>query len=75
MEKIDFQIADNFCEEALIELTDILPSNWIVKHKNLYESISIKPEGLPSIANQNYGGLKYDFIGKFHSIFCFLSML
>ena len=52
MEKIDFQIADNFCEEALIELTDTLSSNWIVKHHDLYESISIKPEGLPSIANQ-----------------------
>ena len=69
MEKIDFQIADNFCEEALIELTDTHPSNWIVKHHDLYESISIKPEGRPSIANQHYGGLKYDYIGKFHSIY------
>jgi len=69
MEKIDFQIADNFCEEALIELTYTHPSSWIVKHHDLYESISIKPEGRPSIANQNYGGLKYDYIGEFHSIY------
>jgi len=67
--KIDFQIADNFCEEALIELKDTHPSNWVVKHHDLYESISIKPEGRPSITNQHYGGLKYDYIGKFHSIY------
>ena len=69
MEKIDFQIADNFCEEAIIELTNAHPSGWIVKHKDLFESISIKPEGRPSIANQNYGGIKYDYIGQFHSIY------
>ena len=69
MEKIDFQIADNFCEEALIELTNTHSSGWIVKHKDLFESISIQPEGRPSIANQNYGGIKYDYIGQFHSIY------
>jgi hypothetical protein len=69
MEKIDFQIADNFCEEALIELANTHPSSWIVLHKDLFESISIKPEGRPSIANQNYGGIKYDYIGQFHSIY------
>jgi hypothetical protein len=69
MDKIDFQIADNFCEEALIELDDTLLSIWIEKHKDLYESISIKPDGLPSIANQNYNGINYNYIGEFHSIY------
>jgi hypothetical protein len=67
MDKIDFQIADNFCEEALVELqsyNDI--SSWIINHKSLYESISIKPEGLPSIGNQNHNGVRYHYIGEFH---------
>lgn len=69
MDKIDFQITDNFCEDAIIELEDTQPSIWIIKHIDLYESISIKPDGLPPIANQNYNGVNYDFIGKFHSIY------
>lgn len=69
MDKIDFQIADTFCEEALIELESTPPSSWIEKYKNLYVSISIKPDGLPSIANQNYNGINYDSIGEFHSIY------
>jgi len=70
MDKIDFQIADNFCEEALIELescTDI--SKWIIKNKALFESISIIPKGLPSIPNQNHNGVKYHYIGEFHSTY------
>jgi len=67
MDKIDYQITDHLCEEALIELEVTEPDVWIIKHKILFESISIKPKGLPSIANQNYQGVKYSFIGKFHS--------
>ena len=67
MDKIDYQITDHLCEEALIELEVIEPADWIIKHKILFESISIKPIGLPSIANQYYQGVKYSFIGKFHS--------
>jgi hypothetical protein len=69
MDKIDFQIADKFCEEALIELNDIHPSKWVMNHKALYDGVSIKPEGLPIIANQHYGGVKYNYIGNFHSIY------
>jgi hypothetical protein len=65
MDKIDYQIADNFCEEALIELESIHPSVWIETHKDLFESITIKPAGLPAIANQNYMGVSYASIGMF----------
>ena len=70
MDKIDFQIADNFCEEALVQLQSCndIPS-WIKNHKELFESISIKPEGLPSIANQNHNGVRYHYIGEFHSTY------
>ena len=65
MDKIDYQIADNFCEEALIELESIHPSVWLETHKDLFESITIKPAGLPAIANQNYMGVSYAYIGMF----------
>ena len=66
MDKIDYQINDHLCEEALMELESVDPAYWIEKYKQLFESISIKPKGLPSIANQHYQGVKYFFIGKFH---------
>lgn len=37
------------------------------KNKDLYESISIKPEGLPSIANQNHNRVRYNYIRDLHS--------
>ena len=70
MDKIDFQIADNFCEEALTELESYIDiPTWITNHKALFESISIKPKGLPSIANQNHNGVRYHYIGEFHSTY------
>jgi len=67
MDKIDFQVNDNLCEEALIELASIKDTNtWIIKYKELFESISIQPEGLPSIANQHFKGVKYFYIGELH---------
>ena len=67
MDKIDYQIADNFCEEALVELQSCNDTpSWIINHTDLYNSISIKPEGRPSIANQNYNGVRYHYIGEFH---------
>jgi hypothetical protein len=65
MDKIDYQIAENFCEEALIELEGIHPSVWLETHKGLYESIEIKPAGLPPIANQNFEDITYHYIGIF----------
>jgi hypothetical protein len=67
MDKIDYQITDHLCEQALMELESIDHAYWIQKHKELFESISIKPEGLPSISNQHYEGVNYFFIGKFHT--------
>ncbi len=67
MDKIDYQITDHLCEEAFNEVESVDPAYWVEKHKQLFESISIKPQGLPSIANQHHNGVKYFFIGKFHA--------
>jgi hypothetical protein len=67
MEKIDFIINDKQCEEALIELASTNNvEQWLLKYKDLFESISIQPAGLPSIANQHYQGVKYSYIGQLH---------
>ena len=40
---------------------------WLEDNKDLYRSVSIAPEGLPSIANANFKGVKYKNIFDFHS--------
>jgi tetratricopeptide (TPR) repeat protein len=63
-----YEIADRFCEEALeVESGNIDRDNWLVEYKDLYKSVSIAPEGLPSIANANFKGCKYKNILDFHS--------
>jgi len=70
MDKVDYQIADKFCEEALIVLqVDNDITIWLQENKSLFASISIQPSGLPSIADSNYDGVKYHFISQFHSIY------
>lgn len=70
MDKIDYQIINKHCEDALMELnaTSNIES-WVHKYKDLFESISIQPAGLPSIANQHYDGVKYFFIGELHKVY------
>ncbi len=43
MDKIDFQVADNFCEEVLFELqsSNEIP-RWIQNKKYLFQGIRIK---------------------------------
>lgn len=70
MDKVDYQITDKFCEEALIALqVDNDIPFWLQENKSLFESISIQPSGLPSIADSNYDGVKYHFISQFHSLY------
>jgi hypothetical protein len=70
MNKIDYQIADNYCATILNEFdvfTDM--TGWIKRYKELYKIINIQPNGLPAIANCNYEGIRYEHIAKFHSLY------
>ena len=68
IDSISYEIADKFCEEALeLENGDIDRDYWLEDNKDLYKSVSISPEGLPSIANANFKGVKYENIYDFHS--------
>lgn len=63
-----YDIVDRFCEEALeVESGDIDRDYWINEYEDLFKSVSIAPEGLPSIANANFNGFKYKNIHDFHS--------
>ncbi len=65
---LSFEIADRFCEESLMEEAKMGDKDkWIAEYNDLYKSISISPKGLPSIANANFNGRKYEYISLFHS--------
>ena len=67
----DFYISDKTCEESVNDYktsTDKLA--WLAENRALYNSISIRPEGLPSIASCCLNGKHYENISVFHSTYC-----
>lgn len=60
----------NKCQLALKELkTANSIINWISMHQALYESVTIRPEGLPTIADSNFKGTTYKDIQLFVNLF------
>jgi hypothetical protein len=68
--EMDFLVADENCKEALKELM-IEENNikWLSKYEKLFKKVSISPLGLPNIANANFDGVNYPFIGEFHRVY------
>lgn len=65
-----YEIADLKCKTILVDFdTNLNKSEWLTKYKNLYNHLSIKPENLPSIADCNFEGVKYENIFNFHSLY------
>jgi hypothetical protein len=73
MNKVDYQIADSFCQSIIIGLSIGNHQAWLEEHENLYTRFNIKPGKLPAIANCNFEGVKYENISKFHSLYQKLS--
>jgi hypothetical protein len=69
MNKVDYQIADSFCQSIIIGLSIGNQQAWLEKHKNLYLRFNIQPGKLPAIANCNFEGIKYENISKFHRLY------
>ena len=73
MNEIDFQIEDNLCAKIIEDFNLFSEFEqmhaWLDLHKSLYDQINIQPKWLPSIANCNYEGIRYDHIAKFHSLY------
>lgn len=65
-----YEIADRFAEEAIEEEAKIVDKDkWLKAYEDLYCSISIQPEGLPSIANAHLNGQFFPNIANFHRLY------
>ncbi len=66
-----FYINDKTCEDSINNFKErIDPDIWLKENLLLFDSISIKPEGYPSIANSHFNGNFYKNISEFHKLFC-----
>jgi hypothetical protein len=66
----EFYINDKTCEDSINNFKErIDPDIWLKENELLFNSISIKPEGYPSIANSHFNGKFYKNISEFHKLF------
>ena len=64
------------CEKALLELkSNISVPVWLLNNKNLYNEVTIRPEGLPTIVDANFNGTNFESIKKFFKLYDSLSNL
>lgn len=69
-ERIDFLTKDNQCENAVADFK-ILTSvpDWLNLYSDLYDSVSIKPEGLPRITSSHFEGVSFENIQLFSRLY------
>lgn len=69
-ERIDFLIKDNHCEKAIDDFKKITSvPEWLSQHSDLYDSVSIKPKGLPSITSSHLEGDSFENIQIFAQLY------
>ena len=75
-ERIDFLIKDNHCEKA-IEDFKILTSvpDWLQQYSDLFDSVSIKPKGLPRITSSHFEGESFENIQLFAHLYDLINSL
>ena len=67
----EFYISDKTCEDSINDYkTNTDKLKWLAENRDLYNSISIKPQGLPSIASCCLNGKHYENISAFHKLYC-----
>lgn len=69
-ERIDYLVKDNFCWQAIEDFKNLhsVP-DWLNQHAALYNSVSIKPEGLPRITSAHMDEEKFENISRFAHLF------
>ncbi len=66
----NYEIADRLAEEAIEEETKAIDRDkWLKEYKDLFNSLSIQPAGLPSIANAHMNGRFFEQIANFHRLY------
>ncbi len=75
-ERIDYLIKDNHCEKA-IEDFKILTSvpDWLQQYSDLFDSVSIQPEGLPRITSSHFEGESFENIQLFAHLYDLVNSL
>ena len=75
-ERIDYLIKDNHCEKA-IEDFKILSSipEWLNQYSDLFDSVSIKPKGLPRITSSHFEGESFENIQLFAHLYDLVNSL
>jgi hypothetical protein len=69
-ELINFLINDARCEAALSDyLKAVSTEEWVYQNMQLFNAVSIRVNGLPSIASCNYQGKHFGNIKEFHTFF------
>jgi hypothetical protein len=68
--RIDLLIKDNQCEKAVYDFK-ILTSvpEWLNKYSDLFDSVSIKPKGLPRITSSHFEGESFENIQLFAHLY------
>lgn len=68
--RADFLIKDNLCVKAIEEFkmfSDAL--SWLEQYSELYNWVTIKPEGLPRLTSSYFNGECFENIQKFAKIY------
>jgi len=64
------------CEKAMKELkSDISVPVWLLNNEGLFDEVTIRPEGLPTIVDANFNGTSFEGIKKFVKLYELLSNL
>ena len=69
--EMDYLVADENCKIALRELMfTSFKTKWLKDYTKLFKKMSVQPSvDLPNIANANFNGVNYHFIGEFHMVY------
>lgn len=69
-ERIDYLIKDNQCEKAIDDFKTLSSvPEWLNQYSDLYNSVTIKPDGLPRITSINFGGESFENIRQFSKLY------
>jgi hypothetical protein len=68
--RLENQIKEALCDTAIEEFKELssVPA-WLNRHSELFDSISIKPDGLPRITLSHLGDETFENIQRFARLF------
>ena len=68
--RLDYQIKEAMCETAIEEFKTLTSvTDWLYKYSELFDSISVKPEGLPRIILSHLGDETFANTQRFARLF------